>query len=502
MSPVPARWLRYLFALWLLQAAAYFMPATTWNPVSRFALTHALVDEHRLSIDSLADATGDRALANGHWYTDKSPLVSLAAVPAYALLRAVHLAAGRPAPAFQVIRRTAEVPAIHIETNRSFTQLLYACALATSALPFAVLGALLFGFLSRRTSPLTALVATGLALLGTPLYPYATSLYGHVLAACALFAAVAVLDGQPQPSARRLLLAGLSLGVAVSDEYLTVFPATVLAVWALSRGGLTGWSRRLPLLVAGALAPVAVLLAYNTACFGAPFRTGYHFVVQAEFVEGHAQGLMGVGWPQAEALWGLAFSPSRGLAVVAPVSVLGLVGVGVWLRRHRDDTAVWALAAAFVVLAVANSGYYMWWGGASAGPRHLLPVLPVLAVGLSALWQTPGWRWPVGLAGGFSVVVMLLFCAIGLEAPEYGNVLTDYLLVFLRQGRLAALSSASNLGIRLGLPVAGSLGPLWVWLLLGGRGLVRVARQNEDGLPKEPVGTASSPAASQGVPES
>src|SRR5947207_13090537 len=75
---------RISYALWLFGLFAYFIPAATWNPVSRFDLTRAIVERRTFAIDDFVDDTGDRSFANGHWYTDKAPIPSLVAVPAYA----------------------------------------------------------------------------------------------------------------------------------------------------------------------------------------------------------------------------------------------------------------------------------------------------------------------------------------------------------------------------------------------------------------------------------
>ncbi|MCA2980355.1 MAG: hypothetical protein INH41_22695 [Myxococcaceae bacterium] len=476
MAP-PPRALQLFLGLWLLQASAYFMPGATWNPVSRLALTHALVDEGTLRIDDFADATGDRARVGDHWYSDKSPMVSFAAAPAYALVRGVHQRFDRPPPTFTVLKTTPAIPAIRVEPNRTFAQLLYVCAVAVGGVPFALLGVLLVRFLARRFSLEAALVGTAVTLLGTPLYPYASSLYGHVLATCALFLAVELVDAEPHPSPARWLAAGAALGLAVTTEYLLALPGAVLAGWVtLGHPARARPTVRVLCLGLGAAGPVGLLAAYNTACFGAPWRTGYHFVVLDVFVEGHARGLMGVGAPTLEALWGLWFSPSRGLAVVAPVTLLAVVGLAVALRRRRTDRALVALTLAFGVLFVANGGYYMWWGGAAAGPRHLLPGLPVLGAGIAATWELRRARPLTAALALTSITVMVLFAAVGTEAPEHAPVLSRYLWPAYATGRLAAHAGASNLGVRLGLPVAGSLGPLLAWLLVGGRGLLRLTR--------------------------
>lgn len=492
--------LRFFFALFLLQTGAYFVPPATWNPVSRFGLTRAIVEAGSFELGPLADATGDRAHVGERWYSEKSPIPSFLAVPAYAVTRAVHLALGREPPTFVATSRDG-IPAVRVEVNRSFAQLLYACAVAAGAVPYAVLGWLLLGFLLRRFAPVVAVAGAGLMMLGSLLLPYATSFYGHVLAACALFGAAVMLDeragrasgvagsgrdigsvasrtGVVSAGRQRttLVLAGALLGLATVTEYLSSVPGLALAGWAVFRAGPHGRVTRLGLLALGALAPALAIAGYNTACFGAPWRSGYSFVTLPVFVAGHARGLMGVSWPDPEALWLSLFGSSRGLFVLTPLALVGAAGLVAWLRERRDDHATRALAAGLLALLVVNSGYYMWWGGAATGPRHLVPALPVLAVGVAWALTRPWWRAAAVVAGIASCLVMLAFAGVGVEAPERDHVLSDYLFARLAQGKVAGLQGASNLGVLLGLPVAASLAPLLAWWLIGGRELLAAAR--------------------------
>src|SRR5260221_2607216 len=79
------RWFSAAYGIWLFGLFAYFVPAATWNPVSRFDLTRSIVERGVLNIDDLVSDTGDRAHRGEHWYTDKAPIPSLIAVPAYAV---------------------------------------------------------------------------------------------------------------------------------------------------------------------------------------------------------------------------------------------------------------------------------------------------------------------------------------------------------------------------------------------------------------------------------
>jgi len=160
----------------------------------------------------------------------------------------------------------------------------------------------------------------------------------------------------------------------------------------------------------------------------------------------------------------------RGLFYVSPLLVVGAIGLV--LRGQRGQRWARASLLAAAVLVLVNSGYYMWWGGAAAAPRHLLPVVPLLALGLAPLAERRDLRIPLALLASVSLAIALGLAAVGVEAPEHGDVIRDFLWPRLVAGKIAGFSVATNVGIQLGLPPAASLGPLLVWMLLGARLLV------------------------------
>jgi len=167
--------------------------------------------------------------------------------------------------------------------------------------------------------------------------------------------------------------------------------------------------------------------------------------------------------------------------------------VGLCVRACKRDWAAGAAALASLALLLVNASYYMWWGGAASAPRHLVPVLGLLALGVPWLWQR---RWLRYLCLGLGLVAlinMLGIAAVGLEAPERGDVLRDFVYARLLEGKVSALSGASNLGVEFGLVRGGTLGPLLVWLLVGAHVLYR---QVSEILPAPAAGAAASPARS------
>lgn len=466
------RWFAWAYGLWLFGVFAYFIPAATWNPVSHFDLTRAIVEHRTLSIDAYVDNTGDRAFAGGHWYTEKAPIPSILAVPAYAVVHESQRIRGM-SPEYSVFSRQ-DVPAQRVVVNTAFQRSLYVCSLATAGLGTAVLGVVLFFALLRRFTPHAALFGSVSAVLGTPLFAYATSFYGHAIAAAFVGAVLAILlPSRREVVSRRGVRIAAACGVlAVGCEYLALVPVVVLGfafLWSTPRRDLP---RALLDLAAGALVPAVVVGGYHWACFGAPWRTGYGFLTRAEFVRGHASGLMGLHLPTLSGVVGLLFSERRGLFLLAPFTALAVVFGARYAVRHRD-VGPRAAMVAFVALLLVNAGYYMWWGGAAAGPRHLVPVLGLLSFGAAHAWESR-LRWAIFVLALVSIANLLVLTAVGIEAPDHGNVLFDYAYRRLASGELASLSGASNLGIRLGLVRGATLGPILVWMVLGARFLFRM----------------------------
>jgi hypothetical protein len=455
----------WLYAAWLFGLFAYFLPGPTWNPVSRFDLTRSIVERGTLTIDAIADDTGDKAFADGHWYSDKAPLPALAAVPVYFVLDRIDRAFGVK-PEHRAIGPASQ-PERRVVVNETFRWDLYACSLATSALAGTAIGVLLFELLRRWTRPVIALFGSLAITLGTPVFPYATSFYGHVPAgACLLGGLVAVVPqaGASWASGSRMRWGGAALAAAVGCEYITAIPAAVLVAWTLAAGGRDRAKTTCRDLAIGAALPLAALAVVHTACYGAPWRTGYSYIARTEFAAGHAKGLLGVQWPRLDVLVDLLVGPRRGLVYVAPVTAMLAAWWATSLRQA--GWASRAAASAAAALLVANAGYYMWWGGAAAGPRHLVPVIALLGLGVPAVWDQAAARWACIALAILSALDMLVVAAVGLEAPERANVLR-WAWGKLLAGKLAVVPGSSNLGIELGLPRAGSLGPWLAWALIG-----------------------------------
>ena len=471
------RYLPHLILFCLLFVTYSYTPPRwqDWNQNSRLDLTLALVEQGTVQIDRYAENTGDYATIGAHRYSDKAPGLSLLAVPVYAVVRELQ-----PYGLGQLTQRLGSGSGFASTLNPQGAGLsnerldlavsLYLITILTVGLGAAALGVLIALVVERLWGCRTAGLLTALIFgLATPIFPYAQAFYGHLPTAVCLFAAFALLVLRPAAplSAGRLIALGALCGLAVVIEYPAALTAVPIVVWAtlLARG------RAVVFGVLGALPPLAALALYDLAAFGTPLPVGYaHSTL---WQTQHQQGFLSLTYPKWEAIWGLTFSPFRGLFFLAPVLLFTLVGVWFALRDRagRPATIVALLGFGLTIAFAASSA--MWWGGFAVGPRYILPGLPFLAVPFGALiaWCNEQ-RLATRLSGLGSIALLAALSLALVWATTFAHQsyppdtlrdpLRDYVWPALRDGDIAR-----NLGMALHLHGLASLLPLCGALLLG-----------------------------------
>jgi len=465
-SKCNSRYNQIAIFLILLVCYIYFLPRwADWNQNSRFDLVLSIVDEHTLSIDSYYMNTGDYALYDGHYYSDKAPGMSFLAVPVYAAFRSI---ASVPSVA-AVLERVAASPAFGETLRAEGSGLLadkvrFAAALTLAtwvvvSLPSALAGMLLYSLLgSLFVSEFRKVLVTLGYGLGTNAFPYAGSFYSHQLVAALLFFAFYLIfqrRGQAM-SAKRLLLIGLLLGYAVITEYPTALIAGALFLYA---GFLLRDRRGFGYVILGCLPPVVLLAAYDLAAFGTALPAGYAH--SALWTQPHHTGFMSLTYPKWDALWGLTFSPYRGLFFLSPFALLGAIGF-VPFFREKDFRAE-SLVCLFAVVSflLFNASSVMWWGGFAVGPRYMVPALPFLAVPAAFLLKSMPERriWGVLLAMLVSISILTVG-AVSIAGQNYPPEAFHFPLRDIAMPSLAAGDVARNLGMVFHLPAWQSLLPL------------------------------------------
>jgi hypothetical protein len=477
-----------LLALLLLSTYAYFLPAPAWNESSRFDLTRSLVERGRLDIDPYHINTEDKAYRDGHYYSDKAPGAALLAVPVYAAyhgwLRLTKAPLPQAVPESVLRGGRSDVPPAEGERiflNASLRRGVYLCNLSTNALAGAALGVLFFLVLARSGVPAPrALLFTAALSLGSPVFAYSTMFFGHVLAGTALFAGFALLgpffeaDGAQRWRARRLLAAGALLGLAILCELPAGLGALALTGYGAARLPPGSRARGMLWLGLGLLPPLLVLAAYQLAAFGNPLSTGYGHLANPTFAEGMGRGVLGVSWPRPGALLGMLLGRSRGLLYLSPVLLLGFLGLGRALRSGTGRLEAGLAACVVTSFLMMSAGYYMWWGGAALGPRHVVPALPFLCFGLAFAFgaaRSGRLAWPAATVLGVLLAVSLLnqtaAVAVSALAPFGDDVLVGHVYRNLLEGKVAIAAGSANGGLLLGLRGPSSLLPLLLLWLLG-----------------------------------
>jgi hypothetical protein len=343
-----------------------FPPFSNPNELSRFQTVVAVVDHHTFAVDAVIAELGDhedKAVASGRTYSNKAPGLALAAVPVYAVLRAVM-----PAP-------TSPNAGLLFPLLRFLTvSLLCLAALAR------------FGRRIAALDPSASPLILAAVALGTPYLFYARTFFSHAWTAALLFLAWDLLMSAPAPvaSIRADLAAGAAgflAGWAAISEY-TVGPiALLLALRCLHGRSL----RRAMLFALGIAVPLTLLGVYDTICFGSPWILSSAREAYPGYSQLAGTGFFGFGAPSLSVARDYLVHPARGVLVFSPFLLWAIPGfVRWWSSGERRADCLLALSVTILYFAVMT-GYPNWHGGWALGSRYLLPILffPAMAIGFT-----------------------------------------------------------------------------------------------------------------------
>ncbi len=468
-------------------AAACCHPPRDWNSAARLTQAYALGQLGRLdSTPLLAPAaetlgpsaaaavvrqrgpefllpehppTRDIAFAGGRYWCEKAPGQSLLAA---AGLRLALMCGATPHP----------VPTVAAPLDPAAMSLFrtdYWLTLLSSGACAAALAALFCRTLQQAgAAPGAAAAAAVACVLATPLFPYATLCYGHLAAGWWLALAALWLHCGPAGT-MHAAAAGLAAGAAAATEY-TLAPVVMLAA-----AGLWRTPSRVAAFVAGGLPIAAALGWYHWRITGNPIVPPYRYVFFAEFAAVHRQGSgIPLGIPSLEALRELLVGTRRGLLWHAlPVWA---AAPGLWhLAKSRRGLA-WLCGGGFVALLLTVAAFPKWDGGLAAGPRFLVPGMPLLlwpaawwATTRAAAWPRRVW-WAAAVLGA---VAMACLNAAGASVPPAVNSWD-----FVRHGLDAnAVRHAGHWLLGLGAGAYPALAILLAGLAAVAAGAILVARR-------------------------
>ncbi|MFP3903603.1 MAG: hypothetical protein ACLFWB_05095 [Armatimonadota bacterium] len=346
--------------------------------------------EGRLWIESDMFFTKDASLGpDGRWYSPHGVGQPLLSVPLVLAGRLVARAI--PALSARIAQRAA---------------VMMFCPLVT-ALTCAILFLLLIDLgLSYRF----ALIGVGVYGLATIAWPYSKTYFSDPLSGLlVLFAVWYLWKGKKNNSFGQVAAAGAVMALAILTRHFNLFVAAFVPLFLLipQPGRKMQWKSSLKLIAAyGAVVLLGGLIWgwHNWARYGHFTQLsspGYH--------GGFGQVPIWIG------LAGLLVSPGFGLVWYTPVSVLAIVGYRYLCKRER---AFSLLALAVVALHVCLYATFTFWGGMWCwGPRFLIAIMPLIAVGIAVAlseWE----QWAVWARAatltliGISVAIQILACSI------------------------------------------------------------------------------------------
>ncbi len=467
-------------AVWAVLAALYVLAfpyhpgLRSPNELCRLWQTRALVEYGTLEInEALKDYgyVGDLSVKDGRYYPSKAPLLSFAAVPLYAALRAVGGGFRYAVP---------EVPLIF------FSRLLL------TVLPTLVM---LWGVRRFLLAYVSRPVADALTVtygLGSLAFSYSLLFMSHQTTGVLLFGSFYALwrCARGEWRARGYLVSGALAGATVAAEYTGAMAVLGLVLYgALTvlwrpeplRARLGRLGRAAGLATLGAAPFVVALMLYHQAAFGHPLESGYKYLNDAAYQPWHLGGFLGIRYPDPRAFFLSYFSPLRGLFFLSPFLLLALPGLVLLCREGRASVEARAL---FWLSSALLAGYtyftssfsYESWGW-TTGPRHLTGLVPFLLLPAALMLErlrTGGRRWLAGVAAATcsaSILFTGTLTFVNYVPDSASNAWLGLAVPLLREGFLPP-SALSFWGVP--QPLAGApllLGLLalagWVFLRLG-----------------------------------
>lgn len=241
--------------------------------------------------------------------------------------------------------------------------------------------------IAMGTSESTALVLSLLLGGASVLWPYGTSFFSEAfLAAAFTWAAALLIESRrathPQT---RIAMAALLIVVAGLTKMTSLIVAPAFVVAILADPSVMRRARvQTAVAIGGAIVVAAILqLAWNQYRFATPFEFGYDWRETIPVLPPRAFAIDEL--PRGLAV--LLFAPGKAMLLWAPILVLSLMRARVAWQRDRG-VAAGALAAAVIGL-LAYGAYLFPEGGYAHGPRHLVPIVPLLALVAAGAVERP-----------------------------------------------------------------------------------------------------------------
>ncbi len=243
---------------------------------------------------------------------------------------------------------------------------------------------------------------------GTLIWPLATSTFDQAQHAALILIAVGLGRGSAKRDSKWLAFAaGLPAAALLNyqESYALVVPALALSTleWNRESGVARGSYGRYGCFLVAAGLGLAGWLAFNAVRFGNPM-----FFVGKLPREGHPAGSL-FGDPAAGFL-SLLFSPGKSILLYSPIVVLGFLGArALW---KKDPVLVLTLVTVSTIHLMFVSALRFFGSDWAWGPRYLVPLLPLWALGFPFLRTSTIRRSVCSAVVGLGILVQLLALSV------------------------------------------------------------------------------------------
>jgi hypothetical protein len=467
------KWLRenkvdvLLFFL-LVSVYAYTFPR--WadpNQNSRLNMIVAVVEDRTFKIDAYVSNTVDYAKVGEHYYSDKAPGTAFLGIPVYAVMKVFLdlpvmngiMESLSNNAAFQATLREGGTGILEQKVRFAIAQV--ALSFLFAAVPSALIGILIFRLSEMLTQQVWVRAAVVIIYgLLTPVFAYAGAFYGHQLSTALIFGVFYLswkyADRFTIPKA---IMSGIFLAYSVVTEYPVALLAGMIFLYLTYRLYQSQDLMKMGWVIGAGILVAAGWMVYNNAIFGGPLKLGYEY--SELWTDQHGTGFMSLTLPHWNAVWGITFSPFRGLFFYSPLLLLAIPGFYLWWRAGIHRLEFWVVLLSVGIIFLFNASSIMWWGGFAIGPRYLLPMLPFMMLpmifAILVMFQSGALKVMLGVLAGWSWIAIWGITLAGQAFPpdSIRNPLIEYALPFWQAGNIAR-----NAGTIIGLQGSSSLLPL------------------------------------------
>jgi hypothetical protein len=234
-----------------------------------------------------------------------------------------------------------------------------------------LIAVLMFKLLGRFTEDIPKrLWLVFIFIFGSPIFFYGTyGIWSHAYTMSALFTAFYLTVYK-----KNSFLIGLCLGLSLIFDYAAAIPISLIGgfwLYTHRKLPLNECLKQLILLSLGFLLILGFIFYYNYTITGSVFKTP-----NSIFLKDIKMFL----FPSFASLWGLSFSPYRGIFLYFPMIFLVIPSV---LKKVYEKNEIALFSLVFIAfIYVFNLTYYAWSGDVCFGPRHLVNTIPFIIIAI------------------------------------------------------------------------------------------------------------------------